>query len=85
MTTFFDDMSPYPPQQQQQFVSESCIDLFMIEMVDAVCRTTSTEPDADIDAAFYKLETMGYAVGQRLIEKYYCNSNQQTTSFVLPY
>lgn len=69
-TNYGDDNTTYPQHSlQQQLVSESCMDLFLIEMVDTVCRTTITEPDADIDAVFYKLETLGYSVGQRLIER----------------
>lgn len=55
---------------QQRLVSESCMDLFLIEMVETICRTTAAETDADSDAMFYKLENMGYAVGQRLVERY---------------
>ncbi|KAI8329058.1 transport protein particle component [Chlamydoabsidia padenii] len=70
-TNYSEDNTTYPQQPlQQQLVSESCMDLFLIEMVDTVCRTTITEPDADIDAVFYKLETLGYSVGQRLIERF---------------
>jgi hypothetical protein len=60
-----DSSSSIPPR----LVSETCMDLFLIEMVDTVCRTTTSEPDGDNDAIFYKLETLGYVVGQRLIER----------------
>ncbi|CAO0789579.1 unnamed protein product [Mucor circinelloides] len=53
-----------------RLVSESCMDLFLIEMVDTICRTTTAETDGDSDAIFYKLETLGYAVGQRLVERF---------------
>jgi hypothetical protein len=52
-----------------RLVSETCMDLFLIEMVDTVCRTTTTD-GGDSDAIFYKLETLGYAVGQRLVERF---------------
>ncbi|ORZ00579.1 transport protein particle component [Syncephalastrum racemosum] len=55
---------------QQRLVSESCMDLFLIEMVETICRTTAAETDADSDAMFYKLENMGYAVGQRMVERF---------------
>ncbi|CAO3698814.1 unnamed protein product [Rhizopus microsporus] len=61
-----DNSSSIPPR----LVSETCMDLFLIEMVDTVCRTTTSEPDGDNDAIFYKLETLGYVVGQRLIERF---------------
>ncbi|CAO3633523.1 unnamed protein product [Mucor hiemalis] len=53
-----------------RLVSETCMDLFLIEMVDTICRTTTAEADGDSDAIFYKLETLGYAVGQRLVERF---------------
>jgi hypothetical protein len=53
-----------------RLVSETCMDLFLIEMVDTICRTTTAETDGDSDAIFYKLETLGYAVGQRLVERF---------------
>ncbi|KAI9474032.1 MAG: transport protein particle component [Benjaminiella poitrasii] len=53
-----------------KFVSETCMDLFLIEMVDTICRTTTAETDNDSDAIFYKLETLGYSVGQRLVERF---------------
>ncbi|KAI8987737.1 BET3 family protein [Mycotypha africana] len=54
------------------FVSETCMDLFLIEMVDTICRTTIAEEtdDGNSDAIYYKLESIGYAVGQRLVERF---------------
>ncbi|KAG0186878.1 Trafficking protein particle complex subunit 6B [Apophysomyces sp. BC1034] len=56
--------------QQPRLVSESCVDFLLIEMVDSICRTATTEAEADSEAVFYKLETLGYAVGQRLVERF---------------
>ncbi|CAO3592627.1 unnamed protein product [Absidia cylindrospora] len=69
MASYGDD-APFNSQQlsQQRLVSESCMDLFLIEMVDTVCRTTITEPEADIDAVFYKLETLGYSDRPRFVD-----------------
>lgn len=53
-----------------RLVSEACMDLFLIEMVDTICRTTTSEPDGDNDAIFFKLEYLGYLIGQKLIERY---------------
>lgn len=53
-----------------RLVSEVCMDLFLIEMVDTICRTTTSEPDGDNDAIFFKLEFLGYLIGQKLIERY---------------
>lgn len=66
--------SPYTEESinavSPRLVSETCMDLFLIEMVDTICRTTTAEADGDSDAVFYKLETLGYAVGQRLVERF---------------
>lgn len=66
--------SPYTDESisaiSPRLVSETCMDLFLIEMVDTICRTTTAETDGDSDAIFYKLETLGYAVGQRLVERF---------------
>ncbi|KAG1562551.1 hypothetical protein G6F49_000816 [Rhizopus delemar] len=53
-----------------RFVSEICMDLFLMEMVDTIYKTTTQELDEDGDAIFLKLETLGYLVGQRLIERF---------------
>ncbi|KAI7866052.1 transport protein particle component [Spinellus fusiger] len=58
----------YP--HQPRLLNESCIDFFLMEMVDTICRTASTENETDSEAVFYKLETLGYAVGQRLVERF---------------
>lgn len=57
------------PYAQQRLVSETCVDLFLIEMVDTICRTTAVESEADSEAMFYKLDSLGYAVGQRMVER----------------
>ncbi|KAG2221262.1 hypothetical protein INT45_012383 [Circinella minor] len=58
------------PYTQQRLVSESCMDLLLIEMVDTICRTTVVESEADSEAMFYKLDSLGYAVGQRMVERF---------------
>ncbi|KAI8976746.1 transport protein particle component [Pilobolus umbonatus] len=65
-----DDATPNNSLTSPRLVSEICMDLFLIEMVDTMCRTTSAETDGDNDAIFSKLETSGYAVGQRLVERF---------------
>lgn len=66
MSTFGADNATSPAQQLQ--VSETCMDLLLIEMVDTICRTTAAE-SADSEAMFYKLDSLGFAVGQRLVER----------------
>lgn len=66
MSTFGADNATSPAQQLQ--VSETCMDLLLIEMVDTICRTTAAE-SADSEAKFYKLDSLGFAVGQRLVER----------------
>jgi hypothetical protein len=49
-------------------VNESCLDFLMMELVDAMCRTAIDE-DTDREVIFYKLEMLGYRVGQSLVER----------------
>lgn len=48
-------------------VNESCFDFLSMEMVDYIVRTTPGEQPNE--AIFYKLERLGFRVGQRLAEK----------------
>lgn len=50
-------------------VNESCLDFLMMELVDAMCRTALDE-DTDREVIFYKLEMLGYRVGQSLVERW---------------
>lgn len=49
-------------------ISESCFDFLAMEMVDYVVR--STPADNASEGVFYKLERLGFRVGQRLAERY---------------
>lgn len=60
---------------QQRLVSETCMDLLLMEMVDTICRTTAVETEADSEAMFYKLDGLGYAVGQRMVERFEGSNN----------
>lgn len=51
-----------------KLVNESCLDFLMMELVDAMCRSALDE-DIDREVVFYKLEMLGYRVGQSLVEK----------------
>ncbi|KAJ2960621.1 hypothetical protein NQZ79_g4034 [Umbelopsis isabellina] len=52
-----------------KLVNESCLDFLMMELVDAMCRSALDE-DIDREVVFYKLEMLGYRVGQSLVEKF---------------
>jgi hypothetical protein len=58
-------MSTSTPSKQ---ISESCFDFLAMEMVDYVVR--STPADNASEGVFYKLERLGFRVGQRLAERY---------------
>ncbi|CAI2183559.1 19639_t:CDS:2 [Funneliformis geosporum] len=50
-------------------VNESCLEFFIMEMVDLMFRTTA-DSENDKEAVYYKLEVLGYQVGQSLVEKF---------------
>eukprot|EP00026_Physarum_polycephalum_P004079 Phypoly_transcript_04096.p1 GENE.Phypoly_transcript_04096~~Phypoly_transcript_04096.p1 ORF type:complete len:194 (-),score=38.13 Phypoly_transcript_04096:1293-1874(-) len=58
-------MATATPSKQ---ISESCFDFLAMEMVDYVVR--STPADNASEGVFYKLERLGFRVGQRLAERY---------------
>jgi hypothetical protein len=78
--------TPFPPYNasdpQATFLAASCMDLLLIEIVPMAYRLAneiSMRPDGgerQIDeeeqreAAFRRLETLGYRVGQGLVERY---------------
>jgi len=77
--------TPLPPYNSSDpyasFLNASCMDLLMIEMVPMAYRLAEElaakekqRPKADDDeqreAAFRRLETLGYRVGQGLVERY---------------
>ncbi|RDW70312.1 trafficking protein particle complex subunit 6B [Coleophoma crateriformis] len=68
-----------------QFLNSSCLDLLMIELVPMAYRITSPastqeagagaaipklDEDEERDAVFYRLEMLGYRVGQGLVERF---------------
>ncbi|CAJ0639056.1 7778_t:CDS:2 [Entrophospora sp. SA101] len=55
-------------EQKQLFVNEACLEFLIMEMVDLMFRTT-TDSENDKEAVFYKLEMLGYQVGQSLVER----------------
>ena len=78
--------SPAPPHNASDpyatFVSSSCIDLLLIEMVPMAYRIANdlalpsgngqkeVDEDEQKDVANRKLEALGYRVGQGLVERY---------------
>ncbi|RHZ49570.1 hypothetical protein Glove_519g92 [Diversispora epigaea] len=51
------------------YVNESCLEFLLMEMVDLMFRTTA-DSENDKEAVFYKLEMLGYQVGQSLVERF---------------
>jgi hypothetical protein len=49
-------------------VNESCLEFLIMEMVDLMYRTT-VDSENDKEAVYYKLEMLGYQVGQSLVER----------------
>ena len=49
-------------------VNESCLEFLIMEMVDLMYRTTA-DSENDKEAVYYKLEMLGYQVGQSLVER----------------
>ncbi|CAG8555329.1 2893_t:CDS:2 [Paraglomus brasilianum] len=62
-----------PPNNQSgprpTLVNEACIEFLITEMVDLMFRTTA-DSENDREAVFYKLELLGYHVGQSLVERF---------------
>ncbi|KAJ3415637.1 Trafficking protein particle complex subunit 6B [Chytridiales sp. JEL 0842] len=52
----------------QRYVSDSCLDFLIMEMVDLMHKTT-LDSENDKEASYFKLETIGYRVGYSIIEK----------------
>ena len=77
--------TPLPPYNASDpyatFLNASCMDLLLIEMVPMAYRlagelaipgqddTKPTDDDEQRQAAFRRLETLGYRVGQGLVER----------------
>ena len=77
--------TPLPPYNASDpfatFLNTSCMDLLLIELVPMVTRLASelsvrsfhsakiVDEEGQRDAAYRKLETMGYRVGQGLVER----------------
>jgi trafficking protein particle complex subunit 6 len=87
--------TPLPPFNASEpaatFLSASCLDLMMIELVPMAYRVANEvetgtgqekerwsaadgrmDEDEERDAVFYRLESLGYRVGQGLVERYAC-------------
>ena len=78
--------TPAPPYNASDpyatFLNASCMDLLVIEMVPMAYRiaddlvtshsngTNTIDEDEQRDAVYRKLETLGYRVGQGLVERY---------------
>jgi len=74
--------SPLPPYNASDpsatFLNSSCLDLLMIELVPMAYRVVGDvessgqklEDDEEKDAVFFRLEALGYRVGQGLVERY---------------
>jgi len=50
-------------------VNESCLQFLIMEMVDMMFRSTA-DSETDKEAVYYKLELLGYHVGQSLVERF---------------
>ena len=71
--------APTPPYNASDpyatFISASCMDLLLIEMVPMAYRlanelsTKNADEDEHREAAFRRLENLGYRVGQGLVER----------------
>ena len=71
--------TPLPPYNATDpyatFLSASCMDLLLIEMVPMTYRLTkklssqNADEEEQREAAFLRLESLGYRVGQGLVER----------------
>ncbi|TPX46626.1 hypothetical protein SeLEV6574_g03131 [Synchytrium endobioticum] len=61
---------------QQRFVAESCLNFLLMEMTEALSRSTPSEPvennttSNDKEAVYFKLESVGYRVGLAMAERF---------------
>ncbi|ORX83856.1 transport protein particle component [Basidiobolus meristosporus CBS 931.73] len=67
--TLFQQLSLDDTGRQKKQVNSSALDLLIIEMVDLMFRTT-TNSETDKESVYYKLEQLGYRVGQALVERF---------------
>eukprot|EP01112_Ceratiomyxa_fruticulosa_P019761 TRINITY_DN6548_c0_g1_i1.p1 TRINITY_DN6548_c0_g1~~TRINITY_DN6548_c0_g1_i1.p1 ORF type:complete len:186 (-),score=22.77 TRINITY_DN6548_c0_g1_i1:69-626(-) len=54
-------------------LNEACLHFMMIEMVDYIMRSTentTSDASANTEAVYYKLERLGFRVGQQLVERF---------------
>ena len=56
------------PVEIQRFVAEPCLDFLLIEMVEHFYRS-QTQTESSKEAAYIKLEYIGYRVGMALAER----------------
>ncbi|TPX64151.1 hypothetical protein SpCBS45565_g06130 [Spizellomyces sp. 'palustris'] len=61
-------MSAILGQDDRRLVAESALDLLVLEMVD-VMHNSPTETENDKEAAYFKLESLGYRVGMAMVER----------------
>ncbi|KND04123.1 uncharacterized protein SPPG_01561 [Spizellomyces punctatus DAOM BR117] len=61
-------MSAILGQDDRRLVAESAFDLLVLEMVD-VMHKSPTETENDKEAAYFKLESLGYRVGMAMVER----------------
>jgi hypothetical protein len=73
--------TPLPPYNasdpQATFLNSSCLDFLLIELVPMAYRLANElsvsdgklDEEEERDAAFYRLETLGYRVGLGLVER----------------
>ncbi|ROW14940.1 hypothetical protein VPNG_03360 [Cytospora leucostoma] len=64
-------MPPYNASDPHAtFLSSSCLDFLLIEIVPMAYRRRVLDEEEERDAVFYRLETLGYRVGQGLVERF---------------
>lgn len=56
-------------QDDRRLVAESSLDFLILEMVDLMHRSPS-ETENDKEAAYFKLESLGFRVGTAMVERY---------------
>ncbi|KAI8853200.1 NO signaling/Golgi transport ligand-binding domain-containing protein [Chytridium lagenaria] len=54
--------------EEKRVVSEACLDFLMMEMVDLM-HQSPVETENDREAAYFKLEALGYRVGMAVTER----------------
>lgn len=59
----------FGPQQHTSMVNSACLDLLLMEIVHAAQYASKKDLDDERDALFYRLDSLGFRVGQGLTER----------------